>query len=201
MADSANKKIDPSWAWEPYQPSDKAPWDLRRAGHLYRRAAFGANAAELDKAVKDGPDKTIAYLFKGGASPDKYEETVQSMEQSIAASNNGVQLRAWWLYRMLKDPHPLQEKLTLFWHNHFATSYAKVQKASFMLGQYDLMRKYALGNFADLLRDMDANRVFFDALIAGNLNLGNYRRGPLRPCDARREHRRDNRDCQRPARG
>ena len=56
----------------------------------------------------------------------------------------------WWLYRMLvRQPHPLREKLTLFWHNHFATSNAKVQNAGFMLGQYDLMRRHALGNFRD----------------------------------------------------
>ena len=63
------------------------------------------------------------------------------MARSIADTNNGVQLRAWWLHRMLYSPHPLQEKLTLFWHNHFATSNAKVQNARFMLGQYELMRQ------------------------------------------------------------
>ncbi|HVS34352.1 MAG TPA: DUF1800 family protein, partial [Gemmataceae bacterium] len=152
MADDANR-IDPSWAWDAYKPSDKAPWDVRRAGHLYRRAAFGATAAELEQAVKDGPQKTIAQLFKGGPSPDKYEDMIQSTERNIADSNNGVQLRAWWLLRMLNDPHPLQEKLTLFWHNHFATSNAKVQNARFMLGQYELMRKYALGDFSALLRE------------------------------------------------
>ena len=45
-------------------------------------------------------------------------------------------LSAWWLDRMLKTRHPLREKMTLFWHNHFATSNAKVQNARFMLGQY-----------------------------------------------------------------
>ena len=39
-------------------------------------------------------------------------------------------LRAWWLYAMLEGGHPLREKLTLFWHNHFATSYAKVRSTS-----------------------------------------------------------------------
>ena len=50
---------------------------------------------------------------------------------------------------MLYTPHPLREKLTLFWHNHFATSNAKVHNAGFMLGQYELMRRHALGNFRD----------------------------------------------------
>ena len=55
---------------------------------------------------------------------------------------------------MLYSPHPLREKLTLFWHNHFATSNAKVQNAGHMLGQYELMRRHAQGNFRTLLTDM-----------------------------------------------
>src|SRR5436309_5434433 len=48
----------------------------------------------------------------------------------------------------------MREKLTLFWHNHVATSTAKVQYAGYMLGQYDLMYRHALGNFRDLLQEM-----------------------------------------------
>lgn len=55
---------------------------------------------------------------------------------------------------MLHSPTPLQEKMTLFWHNHFATSNAKIQSVRLMHGQYELMRKYALGNFGDLLQEM-----------------------------------------------
>src|SRR5262249_49480364 len=68
--------------------------------------------------------------------------------------NNGKQATAWWLYRMLYTPHPLREKLTLFWHNHFATSNAKVNSAVSMLGQYDLMRRHALGSYRDLVQEM-----------------------------------------------
>ena len=53
---------------------------------------------------------------------------------------------------MLHGGHPLREKLTLFWHNHFATSNAKVQNAGYMLGQYELMHRHALGNFARAAR-------------------------------------------------
>ena len=52
---------------------------------------------------------------------------------------------------MLYSPQPLREKMTLFWHNHFATSNRKVQNAGYMLGQYELMRRHALGNFRTLL--------------------------------------------------
>jgi uncharacterized protein (DUF1800 family) len=173
MADTSEKKLDPAWAWDAYKPSDKAPWDARRAGHLYRRAAFGATAAELDQAVKDGPGKTIAALLKGGPDQEDYDAVSRQMARSIADSNNGVQLRAWWLHRMLYSPHPLQDKLTLFWHNHFATSNAKVQNARYMLGQYELMRKYALGNFADMLRDMSKDPAMLVWLDGRDSKKGN----------------------------
>jgi hypothetical protein len=153
MADTL-AKIDPGWAWEPFQPSDKEPWNAPRVGHLYRRAGFGANWAELEAGLKAGPEKAVDALLKGGPGQDKFDQETAPLAESLARANNGQSLRAWWLYRMLYTPHPLQEKLTLFWHNHFATSNAKVQSARFMLGQYELMRKHALGNFADLLQGM-----------------------------------------------
>ncbi len=148
------KKIDPRQAWAPYKPSPTAPWDVRRVGHLYRRAAFGATASELEAGLKMAPQQLVANLLRGGAGLVDFDRRMAPLAASIAKTNNGNQLRAWWLTRMLYSPYPLQEKLTLFWHNHFATSNAKVQNARFMLGQYERLRKYALGNFATLLKEM-----------------------------------------------
>ncbi len=153
MADET-KKIDPEWAWQPYRPSAKAPWDARRVGHLYRRAAFGAAAADLEAGVQAGPDETLRKLLSGGPGLDEFEKRMDPLAVSLARANNGQSLRAWWLSNMLYTPHPLREKLTLFWHNHFATSNAKVQSARLMLGQYHLLKKHALGSFAELLREM-----------------------------------------------
>jgi uncharacterized protein (DUF1800 family) len=148
------RKIDPRRAWEAYRPSAAAPWDLRRVGHLYRRAAFGATTAQLAAGVKDGPEKTIAGLLAGGEGLDDFDARMRPLAATIARNNADGQLAPWWLTRMLYSPHPLQEKMTLFWHNHFATSNAKVQNARFMLGQYELLRKHSLGSFAALLREM-----------------------------------------------
>jgi uncharacterized protein (DUF1800 family) len=141
-------------AWQPYRPGPEAPWNVERVGHLYRRAAFGATADELEAGLKDGPVRTIERLLSGDSGQVEFEKSTATLAQSIAKANNGRQLSAWWLYRMLYTPHPLQEKLTLFWHNHFATSNKKVQNARLMLGQYELMRRHALGNFASLLAEM-----------------------------------------------
>ncbi|HZT79805.1 MAG TPA: DUF1800 domain-containing protein, partial [Gemmataceae bacterium] len=150
MADA----IDPRQAWEPYRPGDPSPWDLKKVGHLYRRAAFGATWDELQTGLKDGPDRTIDRLLQGGPGQDEFDRQSKEFAATIARGNNGQQIRSWWLYRMLYGPHPLREKLTLFWHNHFATSNRKVQNAGFMLRQYELMRRHALGSFRTLLQEM-----------------------------------------------
>src|SRR5262245_23489602 len=146
--------IDPRWAWEPYRPSDKSPWDLKKVGHLYRRAAFGANWSELEAGVKNGPDAAIDLLLKAGPDQDNLDDMTATLARSIANANADKQATAWWLYRMLYTTNPLREKLTLFWHNHFATSNAKVQNVGYMLGQYELMRRHALGNFRVLLQEI-----------------------------------------------
>jgi uncharacterized protein (DUF1800 family) len=145
---------DPRWAWEPYHPSAKSPWDLRKVGHLYRRATFGATMADLESALNAGPEKVIDALLTGSSGEEKFDTDTRKLADSLSRANNGQQASAWWLYRMLYTPHPLREKLTLFWHNHFATSNKKVQNAGYMVRQYELMRRHALGNFRTLLQEM-----------------------------------------------
>jgi hypothetical protein len=149
-----NEPIDPRWAWQGWEPSDKDPWDVRKAGHLLRRTGFGATWSELQAAQKSGHDLAIEGLLHGRSDSKEFIEVDGRLAESISDSNNGGQARAWWLYRMLYGAHPLREKLTLFWHNHFATSNAKVRSAGFMLGQYRLMRTHALGTFRELLQGM-----------------------------------------------
>ncbi|CAN5601151.1 hypothetical protein BH10PLA2_BH10PLA2_19710 [soil metagenome] len=146
--------IDPGWAWSAYRPTPQSPWNLQKVGHLYRRAAFAATRDQLDHGIEMGPDRLIDHLLAGGDGQEKFDSQTQTMLKSIERVNNGFQARAWWLYRMLYSPHPLREKLTLFWHNHFATSNAKVNNAGFMLTQYHLLSRNALGNFRDLLQDI-----------------------------------------------
>src|SRR5262245_16045951 len=147
-------RIEPRLAWEPYRPTADNPWDLKKVGHLYRRAAFGATWAELQTALKAGPDQAVDQLLQGGPGLEKFDQSTHDLVPSITRANSGPQARAWWLYRMLYTPHPLREKLTLFWHNHFATSNTKVNNAGFMIRQYDLMQKHALGRFGPLLQEM-----------------------------------------------
>ena len=61
-------------------------------------------------------------------------------------------LQAWWLEEMILTDSPLTERMTLFWHNHFATSYRKVKVLPWVYKQNIILRRHALGNFKDLLK-------------------------------------------------
>jgi uncharacterized protein (DUF1800 family) len=174
--------LDVKTAWEPYRPGADNPWDRKKVGHLYRRAGFGATTAELDAGVRDGHEKTLERILDGAPESDDFTRTSDFMasERSMPSGAPQGRLSAWWLDRMLKTAHPLREKMTLFWHNHFATSNEKVQNARYMLGQYRLMQKHALGNFRELLVAMGtdaAMMVWLDTLgsTKGNPNE-NYAR-------------------------
>ena len=73
-------------AWDRYRPTAANPWDLRKVGHLYRRAAFGATWAELQAGVAAGPDKAIDQLLAGGpdapAFPGQHQEGQQRRPDS-----------------------------------------------------------------------------------------------------------------------
>src|SRR5262245_15251582 len=151
MADTALPpldKVDPARAWQPWQPGEKDPWNLKWAGHLFRRAGFGASLVELREAAKAGHAATMERVLQGdlrGEEAEKRQDFLVKTGERVAKQNNPYQLRGWWLYVMLHTPHPLREKMTLFWHNHFVSSVAKVQRAVLMYKQNILLRRHALG--------------------------------------------------------
>jgi uncharacterized protein (DUF1800 family) len=144
--------LDADWAWSAYEPAGQRPWSRRLAAHLYRRAAFSATWAELAQSVEDGPAKTLDRLFTpgvpgGDGDGGEFAQTIAALADRAVASGNPQQLAAWWLYRMVNTPDPLLEKLTLFWHGHFATSIAKVNNLRMMLDQNELLRGKGPGKF------------------------------------------------------
>ena len=141
--------------WKPYKPSAALPWNFHRAKHLHRRASFGATWSELQRDTTDGPEKSVSRLLNGSSREDgqraDFEEMSQVIGDAAAASGDENRLKAWWLFRMLFTPDPLREKLSLLWHNHFATSNLKVQDLLLMKQQNELFREQATGKFAKLL--------------------------------------------------
>jgi hypothetical protein len=151
-------KVDPADAWKPWVPNAEEKWGHKQAAHLFRRAGFGATPEEIERAIADGFPKTLQTITTG--QPDAAELLEVAIESGKLLKRNLSDLRAWWLWIMLQGGYPLREKMTLFWHNHFATSFGKVSANSvgegtrLMYEQNVMLRKHALGNFRAFLLDM-----------------------------------------------
>jgi uncharacterized protein (DUF1800 family) len=140
--------------WAPYAPDSGAPWTLRRVVHLHRRAGFAATWEELQRDLREGPAASVDRLLAGRANeapPPGFASTGDLL--AVWAVNSGElnRLKAWWFYRMLFGPDLLGEKLTLLWHDHFATADSKVEDVALMRRQNDTLRRHARGRFAELL--------------------------------------------------
>jgi uncharacterized protein (DUF1800 family) len=146
----SNRSADSPWA--PYEPSPQDPWDLRKVAHLHRRAGFGATRAELLRDLQAGPSASVDSLFHPTKLPTEALEAIDSLRQTARTSSNIELLKVCWLNRIVHGPDPLLEKLTLFWHGHFATSNKKVESVALMDGQNETLRSHALGGFAALLQ-------------------------------------------------
>ncbi len=162
--------------WAPYVPDASNPWDLRRVVHLHRRGGFGANWAELRRDLADGPEKSVGRLLDGTSRlsgvPEGFEDTSKLLADAALASSDPGRLKAWWAFRMAFGPDPLGERLTLVWHDHFATSNAKVEDLGLIRGQNDTLRRLARGPFADLL-----NAAVRDPALLKYLDAPSNRKG------------------------
>lgn len=154
---------DPQWAWAPYEPDDRRPWNLALAGHLYRRAAFGADWDQLRQAVADGPQRAVERLLHPETDVTAFNRQYDGFE----ASANVDGLRAWWLRRMIRTPHPLLEKMTLFWHGHFGATAARVNHAPLMREHVGLLREHALGSYPPLLEAVSRDPAMLVSVGAG----------------------------------
>jgi uncharacterized protein (DUF1800 family) len=123
----------PDWA----KPDSERVHKFREIQSLVRKEREATNADE----------KT--------AISDKRRELQQQLQKEQV--NQLLELRHSWLERMAAGPRPLQEKLTLFWHGHFATSAVKVRDAYFMWRQIQTFREMASGNWLDMLQAVATN--------------------------------------------
>jgi uncharacterized protein (DUF1800 family) len=76
----------------------------------------------------------------------------------------------WWFEEMLRTRAPLREKMTLFWHDHFATSTQKVREPEAIMFQNMCFRKYALGSFKELAHEIVQDPAMMLYLDAQNSN-------------------------------
>ena len=147
---------------------------LDGARHLLGRTGFAASGNDIRAFAKLSRTAAADQLIKSGAAstsaitpppawvndlplaPAKRQMMSVDERQMENRKNaeHAFQLREWWFREMLNTPSPLAEKMTLFWHNHFATSQQKVRFTPFMYRQNVLLRRNALGNFGSLLREI-----------------------------------------------
>ncbi|MGE3809233.1 MAG: DUF1800 domain-containing protein [Gemmataceae bacterium] len=147
--------------WLPWEPKGEE-WNLKWAGHLYRRAGFGANGDELREAVNNGLPSTLDRVF---CAP---ELSVQFKPATAEAELTPAALRKRWLGRMLRGQYPLHEKMSLFWHGHFATSIAKVGDGAAMERQNHLIRRHALKKYGPFLQEKSKDPAMLVYLDSNN---------------------------------
>jgi hypothetical protein len=136
----------------PYVPSADSPFDARKAAHLLRRAGFGAAPTEVSAAVAKGLEETIDDLFAEADDQEmEFQRTFAAVSGKLLNVGDAGVCRSWWVYRMLTTRVPLREKLTLFWHGHFATSVNKVEDTQLILQQIDTLRRLGSGSFRELV--------------------------------------------------
>ncbi len=145
-------------------------WDERKAAHLLSRTAFAARAEDVAASVKLGKRETVTRLLSGRSLTGDGVE-LPTMEQvriegKTLKPDSITDAQLYWMYRMYHTEAPLIEKMALFWHNHFAVSYAKVRQTSLMVRQNELFRKMALGSFRELVESVSldpAMLIWLDA--------------------------------------
>jgi uncharacterized protein (DUF1800 family) len=134
---------------------------------LFHRTGFGPKPGEFAEALRAGvastrskilaPPSKVSFVTPPtftdlGPRPSPNSPDVVEFSQQLRYQNQ--QLFLWWLDEMVASPHTLQEKMTWFWHGHWATSIEKVDYALPMFNQNVTMRKYALGNFSEFAKAM-----------------------------------------------
>jgi len=160
-------------------PLPEKLWNRYSAAHLLNRAGFGGTPAEIDDLYSRGMDGAVECLLNAPNDEDlfprppmmepakrvEYQKQIKNapteeervrIKKSFFRDERAeiIALRLWWLNRIRYTTAPLLEKLTLFWHGHFATSNQKVNDPYLMWLQNETMRQHALGKFPVMLKAM-----------------------------------------------
>lgn len=165
-------------------------WGYEQAAHLLRRAMFGPTYAQIKQAAADGLEATVAKLLAAKPlpapplNPDYQDDPYVPVGSTWiykgyvrnAANNGNIQnyrrrsLRAWTIEQLWKEGVHAREKMTLFWHNHFATN--TLDEPLYEYWYINNCRLNAFGNFKDLVKKMtiDPGMLYF---LNGNQNTKN----------------------------
>ncbi len=183
--DRYNRNMDPDATFRPAGSPPASPfapyagpWNSRLAAHLLRRAGFGGSPADVSRLASLSAGGAVDALIRfpstaalpaspgtldaEGASLQRPADMTTEQRMALAQSRRAQELAnvEWWLNRMLVSSAPLQEKMTLFLHGHFATaSGTKGIYGTDIVDQNNLLRAYALGNWRELTHQIVRDRA------------------------------------------
>lgn len=151
----------------PYQ----GPWTETEIKHLCRRVLFGVSKADIDffktKTMNQSVDALLNFSATDPEPPlNNYSANVNFPDANVPlgqtwvnANENGLlsgvrraSFKAWWMGLMINQERTIREKMTLFWHHHFATESSIIQLARFTYDHHKMLRQNCLGNFKNLTR-------------------------------------------------
>ena len=162
--------------WTPRPGRAAVAMGFDEARHLLSRATFGATPAEIravealdyvvavDRLLETKHAEALtpapSWVTEGPAelrhaekaSRDKKGVDGKPLDIVHPVQEQARELRNWWVEEMLATDQPLVERMALFWHGHFASSFEKVKYAPAMYRQNELFRREAFGNFGRLLK-------------------------------------------------
>jgi uncharacterized protein (DUF1800 family) len=134
--------------------SESTPLTLGHARHLLRRTGFGATREAAEKLLDKYPTRGAAAQRLLDFDPTGFKPGGRFIDD----------IHNKWVRYMIKTKRQLQEKLVLFWHDHFATSFEKVQDPDRMAKQNRLLRAFCKGNFRDFVKAINKEPAMMDFL-------------------------------------
>jgi uncharacterized protein (DUF1800 family) len=159
---------------------------FEEARHLLFRAGFGGSPEEVQRMQRLGLEGMVEALLDYEdvprvvgpieiAAPSRQdfarlrrldEDGRRKLRNELRRTDRREfgKLRAWWMERMLRTRRPLEERMTLFWHGHFTSSYRDVRNAHHMHAQNETLREHATGNFRELLHAISKDPAMLEYL-------------------------------------
>ena len=165
-------------------------WGRKEAVHLLKRTMFGAKKADVDHLLTLTMSQAVDELLTAPASPpsppvNNYNGTAftdaaipfgqtwvnDTTVQNMALGPRTASLKSWWYGQMINQPRSIEEKLVLFWHNHFSTQIASYVEPRGGYKYLATLRQYAFGNFKDFTKAITldpAMLVFLNGYLNSN---------------------------------
>lgn len=148
------------------------PWTRNEVAHLLKRTMFSARKTDIDYFLSRNMDQAVNELVNPSApmpSPPLNDYSPNTPDPNVPAGqtwiNNPVSdntlnrvrrasFKKWWVGVLLNQDRSIREKMTLFWANHFGTEALEIGNAHYIYHHHDLLRRSALGNFRQLIKDV-----------------------------------------------